>query len=425
MRDITQVLDPAVGVVGAHNLLPVPLGSGRMWSVGAQVACEHAADGALDVLPTCQTGACSLDRTIAFLRTAGEAVERVALHGGPHRVATCAEVGTSAVPFFSSDLALGEDPGARRLRWYAGTSLRHGTEVLVPAGLVDYPAAAQDRTGFDPGPSGAAAGDSHASALKGALLEAAERDAVIVAWARQAQLRILDIDALVVAAPTTPSWSLLSRTLDVARSAGLVPVFAEVPTSLAGVTCVVGGFRAPGADRTLLCLGAKASDHVGRALLGAFEESFQLYFGLQGSLGPALGEPSPAVITGDVDRVRFLASPDGVQALETWLADARPPATSLDRPLAARLSTEDLVSNALADGLDAIVLDLSDRLPEPVRAAGWVVVKVVPAGYQPLRIDERHAFGWNRLRLDSFEARTGATARIPPGQVCALPHPLP
>ncbi|NHA00707.1 hypothetical protein G5V59_13720 [Nocardioides sp. W3-2-3] len=114
-------------------------------------------------------------------------------------------------------------------------------------------------------------------------------------------------------------------------------------------------------------------------------------------------------MTGDNDRLAFLASPRGAASLAAWLADPLPSTYPLALP---PLATGDLLAALLADGLDPIVLDLTDRLPERVRAMGWSVVKVVPDGYQPLRIDERTTYGWNERRLG-------------PGTRCPDPHPLP
>lgn len=424
MLDVAHVLDPRTGIVTAHNVLPLRVGRHRVWSVGAQLECEHKpADGEQVALPTCQTGACSLSRTGAVIRTAGESVERAALHGGPHELSTYADAGDSALAFFGPELSLGADPGDRVLRWYRGRRIRDDRDVLVPAGLVDYPAHRDDRVGFDPGPSGAASGVSYAAALKSALLETLERDAVIVTWARQARLRRLDIDALLSAAPEDPPWSLLASMVSVARDAGLVPVFAEVPTAVPSAICVVGGMRAPVDGREVLCLGAKASDHVGRALLGAFEESFQLYFGLAGhdDLRPH-DESIPSLVTGDAERVRFLTSIEGVGSLHDWLAEPREP---LERALAEEVDVDRLLAEMMLDGLDPVVVDLTGRLPDQLRRRGWSVVKVVPVGYQPLRIDERHRFGWSHRRLATLDERIGGRARIPPGRMSHLPHPLP
>ena len=128
------------------------------------------------------------------------------------------------------------------------------------------------------------------------------------------------------------------------------------------------------------------------------------------------------VIT-ESDRIRFLASASGIRAVESWLSD--PVASSYPSDGGQELSTDDIVSTLIADGLDPYVVDLTDRLPERVRQLGWSVVKVLPVGYQPLRIDERTSFGWSRHRLRSVQDRTGVPARLPIDELSNLPHPLP
>jgi ribosomal protein S12 methylthiotransferase accessory factor len=170
-----------------------------------------------------------------------------------------------------------------------------------------------------------------------------------------------------------------------------------------------------------VALGAKVSAHPGSALYGALHESFQLQPALRVFETPGSHE---AVVADETERVRFLASGTGVAALESWLADP----VAGDEPVpppAPERSTDELVADLLDDGLDPYVVDLTEQLPERVRAQGLSVVKVVPVGYQPLRIDERTAFGWNRTRLRTVEARTGVPARRPAADLCPLPHPLP
>lgn len=419
MLDVARVLSPGVGAVTEHNALPPGVHRNPLWSVGAVLACPHGEDGSPQA--PCVTGACSVSRGRAMVRTAGEVVERLALHGAPGVRISPAELGDLAVDLRRSGAELAA-PGldAAPLRWYVGRRWSDDAHQFVPAGLVDFPALPDDLPGFDPGPSGAAAGIGADAAMKSALLETVERDAVIVAWARQLRLTAVDLDAAVEGMPEDPWWREVSTTVGVAREAGLEVVCARVPTSVAHVVCVVAGVRGTEQGGPRLCLGAKASEHPGRAVLGALEESFQLYFGLDMLSGPL---EAPSVVVTEEDRMRFVASPDGVEALETWL-ETPDRTTFADRP-APDLECEELLRSVRADGADPVVLRLTTRLPESLRRQGWEVYKVVPVGYQPLRIDERHTFGWHRGRLDDAEVRTGAPARLPPGVLSPEPHPLP
>jgi ribosomal protein S12 methylthiotransferase accessory factor len=345
----------------------------------------------------------------------------MALHGAPGPHATVAEVGEQALRFWDPEIGLAAHPGERPLRWYPATRLVDGTEWRVPAGLVEYPGAPEDLGGFDPGPSGAAAALDHESALHSALLETVERDAVIVAWARQQRLLGVDVDAALATADPDAEWAELARTLALARTAGLEPTFARVPLGIDGLVCVVGGVRSNGAHHPLVSLGAKVSGHPATALYGAMHESFQLHDALRMFESADAHE---AVVTDETERVRFLASGSGAAALASWLAD---PVTG-DYPTTVRRPEQtagELRAALLADGLDPYVVDLTDRLPARVRAQGWTVVKVIPVGYQPLRIDEGTTYGWNRRRLETLETRTGVAARRASDDLCRLPHPLP
>ena len=73
------------------------------------------------------------------------------------------------------------------------------------------------------------------------------------------------------------------------------------------------------------------------------------------------------------------------------------------------------------------MVELTGRLPEPLRAMGWAAVKVIPVGYQHLRIDERMPHSWNAPRLASAPERTGVPARAvwPRAAGEHRPHPLP
>lgn len=438
MLDLTAVLDRGNGVVSASNAIMVGEAPARFWSVGALIDCSHNDDGSEHPLPTCQTGACSSSRTQATVRTVGEAVERLALHprsslngdalcsgagaGIPPMRARFDDVRDRSLHYFQDSLSLGADPQDRELHWHTGRRLGTGEEILIPVGLIDYPLSPAESRGFDPGPSGAAAGTSFTSALKSALLEVIERDSIIVAWAKQLRLGAIDPVQLIEYAPREQHWSMLRTTLKKAAAGGLEPIAAEVPTSVQGVVCVVGGFRTELDGAPFICLGAKASDHLGKALLGACEESLQLWFGLaSGRLTSGASAPPP-VVTTDLERVGFLASCEGRAAVADWLSDPLP---HTREPSTGDLDVRDLLDQLRDDGLDPIAVDLSDRLPPMLEQHGWHVVKVIPAGYQPLRIDESTHFGWNVDRLESAARRTGSPSRLAASDLSPYPHPLP
>ena len=73
-----------------------------------------------------------------------------------------------------------------------------------------------------------------------------------------------------------------------------------------------------------------------------------------------------------------------------------------------------MTSSSSASGGGPVAVDLTARLPEAHRAMGWHAAKVIVAGYQSLRMDERHQFTWQRARL-------AAAGSAVPG---SFPHPL-
>ena len=257
MLDVASLLAPSAGLITDIQVVP-PREDYPIWRMALGLACEHANEGDAaanaadpDHLTVCSAGACSTTRTRTVVRAAGEAIERLALHGAGSVVATTAELGDKALQYWAPGADLGANPGDRTLSWFPATRLADGSQWWVPAGLVVYPGTPQDRPGFDAGPSGAAAGQSYSSALRAALLETVERDAVIVAWARQQHLLGVDAEAALAAATLSAAtmdsdWAELRRSLDVVRRTGLEPVFARVPLDVDHLTCIVGGVAGTG-----------------------------------------------------------------------------------------------------------------------------------------------------------------------------------
>lgn len=435
MLDIATLLDPATGLVSDVQLTAPSREVEPFWRASATLACQHnQADqdpgGDTVTLVRCSTGACAITRADAVIRTAGEAVERMALHGPADDVATVAEMGDRALAFWTEEVPLADHPGARQLSWYTAHRIIDGRDYHVPAGLVEFPGSTADLADFDHGPSGAAAGLGYDDALRRALLEIVERDAVIVAWARQQYLLPVDLGRRTADHVRDPEWDTLQRVVAAVGRTGLEPVFAWVPSADGSVVTAVGGVRTTGGPPQLLSVGVKSATHPGRALVGAIQESFQLLGGLR-LMRDTTTAPTVAIgmVTEEADRMRWLASRAGVDALESWLATDCTAVAGPQPDLGAASdidgSASSLLDRLLADGLDPYVVDLSSRLPPRVQDLGWSVVKVIPVGYQPLRIDESRTFGWSHPRLRSLESRTGVPARLPPGEISRLPHPLP
>ena len=313
----------------------------------------------------------------------------------------------------------------RPLRWYPAQWLDSGAPLEVPAGLVDYPARAEDADGFDPSPSGAASGGTREQALRSALLEVVERDAFLTAWFHQLPLRLLAAVRFVSESPErgSPGMRRFRQALDAARALGLSPVLARVPTHVPGVVCTVGVIvDTDGADggRPLAAVGASASDDPATSAVKALQEALQIRSALRlvQRTHPA---PHPSRRPrGDLERAQYFAAPEGVRAVERWVATFTPAET--DTTATDPVTVTDLLDALRAQGVRPVAVDLTHRLPDPIRAMGWHAVKVIPVGMQPLRMDDRLEFTWHRQRLQAARARFGSGQD--PATADPEPHPL-
>ncbi|GAB3445844.1 hypothetical protein GCM10027570_16480 [Streptomonospora sediminis] len=427
MIDVARTLHPGAGIARAATLVP-PGGTCPLWQAMVEV---EPGDHAAHELPLSARfcGAVGPTRADALLRGAGEAVERFALYPAARPAAVRGRpdrLGAPALEYHRPDTALGppESWGAE-LDWYPARRLGDGTAAMVPAALVDSPCTAPEAARFDPGPSGAASGHGYEMALSAALFETIERDAVLTAWTRG--LRLPAFDDPDKAAATQQGDEKQRQTAlglwDRARAAGLVPTLAAIPTALPGVYCFLAGlYDEPGAGP--VSVGCKASPHPWSAVVGALREAWQVReVLLNSSAASGTSEPrAGAPIVDEDDRIRHLASAAGKADARDWLAGFVP-AEPL-QAAAALVSAEDAVRAMVADGGDPLAVDLTPRLPERLRRMGWCVVKVVPAGYQQLRMDERPDWSWNLPRLERTPQRTGIAARFT-GGYGSRPHPLP
>ncbi|MGY0018378.1 YcaO-like family protein [Streptomyces sp. cg35] len=445
MIDFNASLDPVNGLVDTSVLLPPSPPVDLLWR--SMVSLVGAAEGhpggtatgggrALDPQVV---GAYGHSRRDAVTRGVGEGVERYALF--PHRAAPAgavrrrrSELDGSALEFERADVALGSPEAVdERMNWYPARRVVDDTRVWVPAPLVDYPVAvpqqgAELRHLFDPSPSGAASGQGTGHALRSALLEIVERDALLVAWQRQSALRLVDLDASLTGRDNA-NWRRLARLREAARRAGLTLLAADLPTAIPGVVCTVGIVLDTTASVPLATVGCNATDDVAWSILGALQEALQIRSVIVNAWQAGWGDaptPAPTTILDDADRLRYVASRENFHAVRRWLSHFRPPlAPSVEH----RVRTDDIVRAMAADGADPLVVELTHRLPTPLQDMGWAAVKAIVPGYQPLRMIERLDFTWNRSRLATATQRTGLPA-VPcdphqgedagPG-----PHPLP
>jgi ribosomal protein S12 methylthiotransferase accessory factor len=414
MIDVIATLRPATGLAlwfgVARPQPPVDL----LW----RTVVDLDAAGADEPPSARRAGAYGASRADCLMRGAGEAVERAALHPARGPLAglirrRLADLGRPALAAHEPRVALAAPESAdQELTWYPARRLRDGAEVLVPAALVDWPCAEPEARWFDPGPSGTAAGAGYEMALRNALLEVIERDAIMVAWQRGLRLRR-------VAHPSTAAFGSL---VDVVAAAGLRFGLAEIPIAVPGVFCHVGVVHDETGPAAMASVGCTASGDPVRSALGALQEALQVRAVLWHGRDSGGYTERPARIVTEDDRVAFLLSRDAVALIGAWASSFE--AGPAVRSAAVGSDLDGIVAGLLADGADPLAVDLTSRLPAALRAMGWAAVKVIPVGYQALRMSEEPAWSWHRGRLASAESRTGLVAEFD-GAGDRRPHPLP
>jgi len=203
---------------------------------------------------------------------------------------------------------------------------------------------------------------------------------------------------------------------------------AKVPVAVPGVLCVAAAILDHTGREAIASVGFKASYNSSRSVLGALQEALQVHSSLRHVRAVGEATDRPSCIIDEDDRVAFMLSSQGVEHIRSWVESftGRVSLPVGGRPVIADYSAEaaQIAAGMISDGADPLVVDLTPRLPDVLRAMGWAVVKVIPVGYQALRMNEELAWSWNRSRLVSAEARTGLEAQFEPGQQ-RRPHPLP
>lgn len=384
-----STLDRRTGIAESFTVLP-PREGIPLWQVIVQlqrrVPPSALRDGALALV-----GASDLSRRGAAERAAGEAVERAALLPRPGGVDDAATVSARSLV----DGSTVETPLA---------------DLLYDAGSAgEPPLTVDERT-----PSGAAAGGTVDDAVSSALLELVERDALVVAWARQLAL------TRIVPRTTTPVAEALRRLGAPFEAGGGGIVVADLGCDVPGVRAVVAVCLDPLSGAA--AIGAKAALDQCAAVLGAAQEAVQALHLARTMRTAGLADSALPVRT-ETDRARFWAADSALPSLRRWIDSFEPPVTSRrPRPAAAGAAAPALL--LARAGLLARCVDLTDRLPPAARALGWHAVKALCPELQPLRIDEECETSWRPERLLSAEERTGLRSLIGPGEVWRVPHPL-
>ncbi|NYD67009.1 YcaO-like family protein [Agromyces atrinae] len=369
MIDVAATLDPANGLVRRVMVRPPSGDADPLWTIGADIGNNDAV-AMPDGFDMTWVGAAGFRRGRTLARAAGEAVERFALspRQGPER------------PRADRHDPDRHDPDRHDPPLIA-RSLADGSLTEVDAALVNYPP--RDAVAHpDAGPSGAAAGATLASAVDSACRELIERDVAQRAWWERASVeRIAEAE-------------VRAASRDVARllDATPTPTTSTTPTTRASTRIEHLELRRDGLPPVILC--ALVDDRAGVACAGlalevdpalaiekATQEALQVR-SLLADLRRLEGRTNarvPLPVVGELHRARYWASDAGVDALHAWLdklpasraVPARPPAT----PFSAAVP-------------DAVVVDLTPRLPRAIRDMGWHAVRAFSASLQPLRMTD-------------------------------------
>ncbi len=414
---LLEVLRPEHGVARSSYVIHDELLG--LWGTAVEIglASARASVAGAGIV---HVGACGFQRADTMIRAAGEAVERFAL------------MAKAADPLLRT--VQPDDRRFPRIDWVAaGRMVTEGgareclpgeivgttDRIMVPTCLVDDPGGSGPLLA-EASPSGAAAGASRVDAVRNALLESIERDAVQAFWALRPALDLLDhADVLRSVAEVRPDGRGLSRAL---AAPGLHIRCVIIPADVPGLTVVLalitdrrhGGMVAAGS-----AVGSDPSVAVARAGREAVQV-LSLLRGLRRTAGPTWdADQDRYPVVDELNRARFWSEPDADQLLEDVLGTCRP-VTSVIGPTTSAPTSMQALAAALRDvGLAPVVVDLTHRLPESVQQLSWHAVKAIVAGHQSLRMDELAQFTWCGERLVTWAARWGCTPLVN-----ALPHPL-
>ena len=361
-----ETLERPVGVAAAATLYPPCIENCRLWTLAIDIRRNETANG--EAHPLALVGAAGLTRHDTIIRGVGEAVERRSLFPSSHR----------------------EPP-------YSGFSLSDWRQtVVVPEVEVDYPLDMIANATVDPSPSGAASGPSLEAAIRSGLLELIERDAVMVAWNRQARLELVDL-------AERRGSSSMDRLLTSAEEQDAEVVIARMATPIPGYSAFVGCVIGP---PPVSAVGAAVSYSSLEGSCRALREALQVLCVLRG-IHAAYGQESPPHVVDDLTRAKYWTSKEANQSLLEWVDAFVPPA--LNHTEGRPPTFVGLVNELERSVGPAFAVDLTPRLPIRAQRLGWYSAKVVCGGLQALRMTEANPKNLNAKRMKA------AQEQHPPG----------
>lgn len=374
-----------------------------------------------------RTGGSAPGWPLAMAKAIGEAAERSSvLQWLPRVVVAPARALDAHVDLAACDLFHPEQraqpgfPFARidddtPIAWVPGHSLTRGIDGCVPATLADLyhePRTPGDR--FDSCPvSGYACGNSLEEALLGALCEAVERDALMIAWLQRLAVPSLDLASLTSAAAR-----------DAVRRFAPSPVrlyCSDISTDLGvAAVLVLMTSQAPGWPAAAVATAADLS--VEHAVVKALGELSSAHWLCRARPRRPLSRHE---VHAPEDHGLFYAQPGALPHLDRFLHPRgcrRATADATDGEADVKVLLDAAVARLAARGLEVWAVELT---APAVAAAGLRVVKVVVPGLQPLDFGrtDRH-LGGRRLYETPRAMGHRAVATSPSG-LNPVPHPFP
>lgn len=384
--DALRTLHPSLGLVSEASIY-VPNEVGLWRTVGTLANSAPGARLASAV------GAFDITKRASLTRGAGEAVERFALVPVPadseHLIAGNANLDTKieAVdvgPSYTSALALD-------FPCYRATNLLTGEPSRVPAPVVDYsPGHGQVNPWddhFDPSPNGAASGPSEAFAQGSGIAEIMERDAFLTAWSRRIPLEKFDAESMPVAIRQAPEARGLSLLLVAARSAGVEPTLAFIPSGnspLLTAVCIITEDREPAGFGAV---GLKTAADPVNALRGALQEGLQIreLFLTRAQSASPVTTVTATQVSDDDSRADFWTTAAAIAELRQWVGSFKAACFPGNH---SAPDVKSLVQYLAERNIGTHWVSLTHRLPMAIQELGWVAGKAICPGAVPLTMDE-------------------------------------
>lgn len=381
-------------------------------------------------------GGASLDKNRALWKVIGESVERYALFmngrkgikGSFYKLSKNKNLLDPQLIFSSKNKIQTSDKRKAVIEWIEGKDLTNQKNCLIPTQLIAVPYwdCGNETIWRAPITTGAAAGSSLKSAIFNGICEVIERDAFMVSWLKQLQLKKI-VEYKKVIEQSNDKYSLLFiKTLQAVYRYNLTPEFYILPndTTIHTVMCILR-------DQTNiappLTIGLDADLSIVKTMLGALEECLQLRPWIR-----QLYETKKTDLSDDKNlfnienleqRANLWTNNKSVKLMNNWLKPSK--TIQLKRLLNKKGDNKlgDLINSINKQNATVYFTDLTRYTPKSVHEKKLFSVKVIIPEYQPLYLIERFAdHVWKRL--SSAEERLESRCLISKNSLQKYPHPM-